>query len=89
MNTKSVTMIALAFLVLGLPACKDKAKTETTQKSVVGGTTVEKTTTTETTVDDDGDRTREVETKTTVDPEGMMNKETTTHEETVTEETNP
>jgi hypothetical protein len=79
---KQSALMLLAIASLGLAACDDKTTTEQTQKSEVGGTTVEKTTTTETTTDGDGNVSKEVETKTTVDPEGMMNKETTVHEQT-------
>ncbi len=77
---KHTALMLLAVTSLGLAACDDKTTTEQTQKSEVGGTTIEKTTTTETTSDGDGNVSKEVETKTTVDPEGMMNKETTVHE---------
>jgi len=79
-----LTMMSL--LALGLSACDDKTKTktETTEKSVVNGTTVESKTATETVIDEEGRRSQETKSKTTVDPEGPMNKET--REETRTQE---
>lgn len=86
MFKKNFMLFSMAALALGLSACKEeKTKTETTEKSVVNGTTIESTTTTETSVDDEGNRSSQTRRETTVDPEGMMNKETTT-EETTTEE---
>lgn len=85
MTIRYLTIMAMAVLALGISGCKDKTKSETTEKSVVNGTTVENKTSTETTVDDNGDTTRDVESKTTVDPEGLMNKRTT-EEESHTEE---
>lgn len=80
--TKKLALMMMAVMALGLSACDDKTtKTEATETSEVGGTTVEKETTTETTVDDKGQVSQETKTETTVDPQGAMNKETT-HEST-------
>lgn len=85
---KNFVLIAMAVLALGLTACKEKAKTETTETSEVGGTTTEATTSTETTVKDDGATTTETKTEKTVDPAGLGNKETT-ESSTTTESTAP
>lgn len=75
---KHFLLSAMAVLALGLTACNDESKssTESSEKSVINGTTVERHTTTETSVDENGNVDRQVDTETTVDPEGMMNKET-------------
>ena len=82
---KQTTLALMTVLALGMAGCKEKETTETTEKAVVNGTTVETTKKMESSVDGEGNRTTETEIKTTVDPEGAMNKETT--EEIQTEET--
>lgn len=82
--TKKLALL-MAFMALGLSACDNKSTTETTEKSEVGGTTIERQTTTETTTNSDG-TSQETKTETTVDPQGLMNKETTEHESSTTQE---
>lgn len=84
--TKKLALMLMAVTALGLSACDDKTTTESTEKSEVGGTTIEKEVTTETTTDGQGNVSQETKTETSVDPAGALNKETTTTESTETKE---
>ena len=86
MKNKTVTIIVLSALALGLNACMDmknamdmpEGKSERSSISTDAyGTKTERQSSTEVDVDDEGNRKTIVKSKVTKDPKGIMNKRTT------------